>query len=50
MVKLLNERRVARVLLKRKHSQAGGLGAALRLPMDPGRSPDRGSGGEAPGS
>ena len=43
-------RRVARVLLKWKHFQAGGFGAALRPPMGPGRSPGGGPGGEAPGS
>ena len=44
------DRRVARVRLKWKHFQAGGLGAALRPPMGPGRSPGGGPGGEAPGS
>ena len=42
-------RRVARVLLMWKHFQAGGLGAALRPPMGPGRSPGGGTrGGEPP--
>ena len=43
-------RRVARVLLKWKHFQAGGLGATLRPQGGPGRSPGGGPGGEAPGS
>jgi hypothetical protein len=30
-------------------SEAGGLGAALRPPVGPGRSPGGGTGGEAPG-
>ena len=30
--------------------EAGGLGAALRPPVGPGRSPGGGPGGEAPGS
>ena len=45
---LRNVRRVARVLLMWKHFQAGGLGAALRPPMGPGRSPGGAQGAKPP--
>ena len=45
-----SNRRVARVLLKWNHLQAGGSVAALRPPMGPGRSPGGDPGSEDPGS
>ena len=43
-------RGVPRVFLMWTPKEGGGLGAALRPPMGPGRSPVGGPGGEGPGS